>query len=228
MQFGVALPSFISDPERQRLAKLCFASLLKTDVRPLSRKPMLLLMVRRGEIVFDYPKIEAMSEDWTPIVINDPSGIQGVEKSLAYGTSKLVEMGCDYVTWMGNDSLFHPRWLLELKGVIERHPDAVAWSCYRSANVKTHVNLEERDGDVSVTSIGYGMTFSKQEWLDSKIATQPDWNSPYGDTMDLWHMWKRPGERWVTGKSWIEHTGRWGEHCRPEVPEWAIDFQGIE
>jgi len=227
-QFGVVLPTYIYDQERARLAKLCFESLLKTEVNELGRVPLLLLMTRKGEIGFQYPEL-ADYKNWLPIVIGDPAGINGVDGTLCYGTTMLFEMGVDYVTWMGDDSLFHPRWLVELKGVIERHPDALSWSCYRSANVKTHENLRtDEHGDVMVSSIGYGMTFPKREWFDSEISKQTDWTSPQGDTMDLWHAWKRPGERWVTKQSWIEHTGRFGVHCRPEVPEWAVDFQGIE
>jgi hypothetical protein len=50
----------------------------------------------------------------------------------------------------------------------------------------------------------------------------------HGLTMDLYDVWLRPGERWVTKVSYILNIGLVGLNQRPDIPELAIDFVGEE
>lgn len=84
--------------------------------------------------------------------------------------------------------------------------------------------------DVLVRSIcGHGMTFAREEWEAWGVHwTQgKEWHSPQGTTLDMHHACNRPGERWVTKESYVEHTGRSGKHCVPEIPEYATGFVGL-
>jgi hypothetical protein len=128
---------------------------------------------------------------------------------------------------MGDDAQFHPEWLIQLLALRERHPDAVAWSVYRSNHERFHAPLVFEDEDVLVRSIcGHGLTMSAREWVEWGI----DWKKGYwtgggGDTLDLVHAEQRAGKRWVTRKSYVEHTGwRKGMHCDGSEKEYAQEF----
>ena len=85
-------------------------------------------------------------------------------------------------------------------------------------------------GYVRVSTLcGHGMTVSRKEWQDWGVQwRQGAWLSPGADTLDLYHASCRSGERWTTVASYVEHTGRSGLHCSPGIPEYAVDFQGVE
>ena len=230
MQLAVVLPSWVYDTERARLANLAFETLAKTRTRHFARTPWLGLLIREPKIPFQYPTYEELSPNLELGMLGQGVQLSGTEQTLAYGTQTFFDKGADYVTWMGDDALFHPEWLHELQKLIYRHPDAKCWSVYRSAHTAFHKTLEERDGDVMTASIcGHGFTISKQEWTEWGINWRDGaWCCHAGDTLDLVHAQNRPGERWCTGVSYIEHTGRYGQHCRPHIPEWAQFFQGVE
>lgn len=48
----------------------------------------------------------------------------------------------------------------------------------------------------------------------------------HGLTFDLYDPWLRPGDRWVTRRSYILNMGVHGVNQQPEHPEYAIDFIG--
>lgn len=225
MTMGIILPSCIYDKYRVANAKKAFDALVKTDTAPFWIVPRLHLLLKMG-VEFDYP-IADLKKKFNVTVETDPAGVSGVEQTLAYGTTQLFKENVDYVTWIQDDTLVHPQWLVQLDKLIRRHPEAKAWSIYRSANVKTHKLIDvDANGDVLVQSIGHAMTLSKKEWRE--------WNVPWqlikdnSITMDLVHPCSRPGERWVTGVSWANHIGKQGVHMRPMIPEYAINFQGAE
>jgi hypothetical protein len=47
-----------------------------------------------------------------------------------------------------------------------------------------------------------------------------------GNTLDLHHACNRPGERWATARSFVQHTGIEGVNVTRGIPEFAIDFIG--
>ncbi len=59
-------------------------------------------------------------------------------------------------------------------------------------------------------------------------ATEPKSLVPLtnGLTLDLYDPWLRPGERWVTKRSYIMNLGLEGVNQRTDAPEYAIDFVG--
>lgn len=225
MKLGIVLPSYLYSSERKRLATNAFYSLRKTE--PLQREVKLLLLVKHGHAIDYTDAVDMLSERFS-VVLKTDEGLAGTEQTLAFGTEWMIKsFGIDHIMWMGDDALFHPLWLWKLDGLIKRHPDAKSWSVYRSAYEWFHKTLDDKGEDVLVRSIcGHGMTFTAEEWKEwgvnwRKVSTTVE-NTL---TLDLIHFDQRPGERWVTKESWIDHTGRVGTHTTELTPEYARDFQ---
>ena len=228
MKLGIVLPSYMYSDERKRLASQAFYSLMDTE--PLQQEVRLLLLVKYGRTQEYLSLLDGLSRKFNVILKTD-EGLNGTEQTLAFGTHFLFEnFGLDYVTWMGDDALFHPLWLWKLESLIRRRPQARSWSVYRSAFEFVHRTLKIEEEDVLVRSIcGHGMTLSQQEWKEWGVDWRTgSWGCHQGDTLDLVHSEVRPGERWVTKESWVQHTGRTGVHCTVDIPEYARDFQVVE
>lgn len=223
MNLGIVLPSYLYNDTRRQLADQAFRSLAQT--KPLQEKSSLLLLVRDPS---DYAQYLQMLQENFLVTIRKDDGLNGTEQTLAFGTQYLLDNnGVDYVTWMGDDALFNPSWLLQLEKLVGRHPEATSWSVYRSAYEWVHRTLDDTGVDVRVRSIcGHGMTFTKKEWQEWGIYWEHGaWCAPDGDTLDLYHVSQRQGERWVTKASFVEHTGKLGVHCTADIPEYARDYQ---
>lgn len=229
MRFGIVLPTWCYNEKRRELLTQAFHSLGWTKMP--SERPHLALIVR-GEHQEAYQA--AVNDVFFTEMVKQPETVSGTEQTLAFGTQHLLNWfeSITHIVWMGDDALFNPNWLIELEALINRHPNAMAWSVYRSAHERFHAPLEfTPDGlDVRVKSIcGHGMTFSRKEWADWGIDWKAGvaWPNPEaGDTLDLHHAYYRQGERWVTKKSYVQHTGREGLHCTPDIPEYAQEFVG--
>jgi hypothetical protein len=224
IKLGVVLTSYVYNLYRSKLAEPCFSSLLKTE-NPNKHK-LLLLYKPSG---FEYP-VSKLGEVFETIAMPDPQDVKGTEQSLAYGTQYLFDTtNVTHAVWMGDDALFNPRWLVELEYLIRRHPQAKSWSVYRSAHEAYHKTLREEGADALVTSIcGHGLTFERGEWSEFGIDwRQGTWRCAAGGTIDLVHPYYRPGERWVTQKSYVDHVGKYGVHCRPHIPEYGLNFVGV-
>lgn len=254
MRFGIVLPTWIYNAERARLATEAFDSLARTECP--SRRAALLLLVRPGIMSKYTGPVQGRLLAFETQMLFQGKDIEGTEQTLAWGTEEMLRSFGDvtHVVWMGDDALFHPRWLRELENLVKRHPGARAWSVYHSAHQAHHKDLRHVDGlecrldpcavntasddeeltcetkpfrDVLVKSVcGHGMTFTREEWAEwgIKWETGRRWNSPEGNTLDLHHAWARPGERWVTARSYVEHTGKEGINCRAHIPEYGIGF----
>jgi hypothetical protein len=227
MKFGLVMSSYVYTEERMGLAKACFESLLET--RLLHGAPLLVMVVKPS--AFSYPSEALQRKFWLEVHGNSAEGIefQMSEQPAVYGTDVAFYRGADVVVHLNDDSLMHPDWLVELEGLIDRHPHAHAWSPYRSAREDTHKTLEVVGNDVMVRSLcGLGIAFSRKEWAAMGVSwKQSQWMSPLGSTLDLWHAWARPGERWCTKVSYMEHTGRIGIHSKTPTPEVAVAFAGV-
>ena len=223
-RYSVCLPSHVYNQERVTLVGPAMATLARTVHD--GNKPMLMIIFK-NEGNYNY-QMERFSESFDARLVGEPSGVGGTEMTLAWGTQQLFDDGADYVTWMGDDALFHPQWHMKLRKLIEDKSEALGWSVYRSAYEEFHKTELEEHEYVRVSSLcGHGMTFSKEEWKLWEIDWRKGfWASPGADTLDLYHAWVRKGERWTTRVSYIEHTGRRGVHALPHMPEWAVNFQG--
>jgi hypothetical protein len=228
-RYALVMPTMIYDEQRLAIADQCFTTLLKTDVA--GERPLFLLLIKDAGLPYQYPIAELGRLFWTvPRDQTSPDGGQfhWTDQPMVFGCDRAFEMGAEYVVQLGNDTLFHPRWLVELDELIARRPTAAAWSVYRSARTDVHRTLCEDSDGVQVSSInGNGLTLSRAEWSAMNLNWRHGrWPSPLGATLDMWHVSNRPGDRWVTRRSWIEHAGRAGAHARPDIPEYALDFVG--
>lgn len=224
MKFGVVLPTWVYSRTRQVWADAAFRDLVLTQSP--SEMPHLLLLV--GPANYNYPT-EELGKVFHCTAFPQPENVSGTEQTLAYGTEWMLgETDATHIVWLGDDALFNPRWLIELEALIGRHPEARGWSVYRSAYEQIHKTLVETESDAMVRSLcGHGLTFTREEWVAWGIHWQQGkmWTNPTGgETLDLHHVWARPGERWVTKRSYIQHTGTTGFHCQPQIPEHARDF----
>lgn len=227
MKIGMVMSSYVYNPTRVALANDCFPSLLKTVC--VGEPPLLIMIVKDSG--YPYP-IQALKERFVLEVHgNSHEGVEfrQSEQPAVHGTNLAFARGADYVTHLNDDSLFHPNWLVELEALIGRHPDAKAWSVYHSAYEAVHTPLETAGPDVRVRSLcGLGITFSREEWAGMGIDWRAhEWPSPRGSTLDLYHAHVRPGPRWCTSMSYMEHTGREGIHAHPGIPEYAQNFAGV-
>jgi len=225
MKFGVVLPTWVYSRARQSWADAAFRDLVRTRIP--SETPHLLLLL--GPSDYKYP-IDELGKVFHCAAFPQPENVAGTEQTLAWGTQYIFDNFPDitHAVWMGDDAAFHSDWLIELEALIQRHPEARSWSVYRSAHTTYHATIREEGTDVLVKSIcGHGMTFSREEWAAWGIDWRHGkmWVCPTGgETLDLHHPWARPGERWVTRQSYVDHTGRTGFHCQPHIPEWAQNF----
>lgn len=227
MKLAVVLASWVYSPERAKLVTEGFRTLLQTMSVP---DCSLALIVREPTVPFTYPSVHDLKRVFQRRDLIDNSEALGTEATLAFGTHYAIrEFEASHICWMGDDALFHPRWLRELVALIVRRPEATAWSVYRSAYTQVHPTVSLHGRDALVRSVsGHGLTLSREEWE----AYGLQWHSanvvsPMGDTIDLHHAFTRPGERWVTQRSFVDHTGVVGHHCTEAIPEFADQFVGV-
>lgn len=145
-----------------------------------------------------------------------------------------------HITYLTDDYVYNPDWLIQLDSLIRRHPKARAWTVYRSSYTRHHRIISDApwiaDGkqhkDCLVTSIAGVGTMSRQEWEEFGLdGSRPhgNWTVPAeaggGNTVDLFHAYSRPGERWATERDYIDHIADHGTHAASNVDK-ALDFVG--
>lgn len=229
-KFALVMPCWPRTEERIRLADDTFRTLLDTDLTGIG-VPMLILLWKPGP--YTYPVDALRKKFWLLYWQQCHEGrwLEGVDQPLVYGSGLAVEYGANYVVHLGEDTLFHPEWLRHLDSLIDAKPNAKSWSVYRSSRFDIHTTLEEDHDHVRVRSInGNGLCVSAQEWRSWGLYWTQEvyWRSPNGTTLDMHHLSFHHGDRWVTRRSWIEHTGLNGAHSSAATPEVAFDFVGTE
>lgn len=225
-KFGICLPMYVYNDYRLQLVTNTFNSLNKT--REQSYKVPLLIPKRHSHLFPQvFPPLNAFSLE----IVEPPEIVNDTERPLLWGTTQLFEKHdwLTHVIWMGDDALFNPGWLEALDHLINRQPHARTWSVYRSTHVHFHAPLYETSEDVAVKSLcGHGLTWGRHDWNNlpfGEWAYSRHW-VPGHWTVDLYHAANYPGERWCTKRSYIQHTGKEGVHCREWINEQAVDFVG--
>ena len=230
MKFGLCLPTFLYSDERKAFAEKSYASLRLTEV-PEEDAPLLLYTVAANQESWDVVG-GALCDNggkFFGVIMQQPSEVTGLDPSLAWIVEKFfAETDCSHVIELADDMVYHPKWFVELKALVLRHPEAKAWSVYRSAHVRHHRTLSRVEGDHLVTSMaGNGTCWTREEWQAWGVNWKqgPTWPVPTGgDTLDLHHAYFRPGQRWATDWSFMDHLGFVGTHCQPGVPEVALNY----
>jgi hypothetical protein len=231
MKFGIVLPTHCYNQQRMFWAIAAFQSLAKT-LQP-EKRPLLLLIPHKDSLLDKEPHLLYQPPAFQNEIVQQPDSIGGTEQTLAWGTEQVfLNPDISHCVWMGDDALFNPHWLQQLENLILRHSEAKAWTVYRSAHVRYHAPLmtDSSSGDVLCRSLcGHGMTFTRWEWQEWGIHWSQGQRWPSvsgGNTLDLHHACNRPGDRWSTARSYVQHTGTAGVNVTPGVPEFAIDFVG--
>lgn len=210
MKFGMVLISNAYSPARGTIAKWSFDSLSKTDVEGLSR-PRMALMVKPSR--FDYKHYTDMwSKKWDVEMVPDA----GAKLNILVLTTANVLIRHEDVThlvFMYDDFLFNSQWMHQLENLIWRHPNAIAWSVYRSSYNRHHkiVSIEENTGDTVMTCHDGLGCLTVAEWRAYGVGPQTDFSCTMhvggGNTIDLHHADTRRGERWATGKDYWQNLG---------------------
>jgi len=221
------MPFYAPTPQRVAWAQRSVSSLGRTDLSGLESP--LLYVIYKGKTS---PQSMFGKLPFAVQFHEQPKDAKNLDGALAWGWDRLVEQNPEisHVLMLADDYLYNPTWLNKLKALILRRPAAKAWWVYRSAH-EYHHKVARIDGeDVLVRSISGNGCFTVEEWkawgVDYREWPREFGNPEGGNTLDLHHSFVRPGEYWVTKKSYIENIGSTGAHQRTNTPERAVDFVG--
>jgi hypothetical protein len=226
MKFGMVLISNAYTPARAEIIKQSFNSLTKTDVQGLERPRMTLMAHASG---FDYKSyIELWSVKWD--VEMEPDTAIGLNALVSATAEKLIQHeDVTHLIFMYDDFIYNPQWMRQLENLIWRHPEAKAWSVYRSSYERHHkiLSTDESTGDV-IMSMHDGLgCMTVEEWRAYGAYGRTDFTCPIelggGNTIDIYHAASRPGERWATGRDYWENLG---VHAYLGRRDMAVDFVG--
>lgn len=227
MKFGMVLISNAYDPARTAIVHQSFKSLSKTDVSDLDR-PRMFMMFNRTD--FDYTiYTEQWQEKWD--VWCEPDSAIGLNALVSASADKMVRDWPDvtHLVFMYDDFLYNPQWMRQLESLVWRHPNAMAWSVYRSSYERHHkiISVEESTGDVIMTMHDGLGCMTVEEWKAYGAGQRTDFTCPIelggGSTIDIYHAAARPGERWATGRDYWQNLG---VHAYLGRRDMAIDFVG--
>lgn len=215
-QLGMVLPTYTYNKERLEWAQRSFASLDRTLLLPYSA-PLLLVKRPGPRNLARYP--------WYAEQVFQPEWIDNVDQAIAWGFDYLFEKQpvVTHACFLADDFIYSPYWLKQLVNLIERHPKAKGWTVYRSGNTNWHRTISvDENGDHLVTSISGPGAISRQEWKDWHFFCP----RPCLHSLDIMHSETRPGERWATGKSYIQQIGVRGVHNTGPGCDEALEFVG--
>lgn len=226
MRFGLLLLHHPYNLERAAWAQRSFASLARTEFPKDWYVPYVLMVTRSqadwlgGTNPFPFLLSVAVQPPDAP----DCAGalVWGLDALSRYPDTTHLVLLCD-------DFIYNPNWLIELAALIERRPGARAWSVYRSGYNHWHYPIREDGGDVLVNCIDSCGCMMREEYLE----WAPDYRvgCPFVKelgttaTLDVAHRYQRPGEYWVTRRSYIDTIGVRGLCMTPGIPT-AVDFVG--
>ena len=234
-KYGLALCSFVYSPQRGDYTSRSLESLAETNPYPVDQ-PILQFTYKGSG--FDYqPYLKKLEEKFILQVDKEEDfGIRGLDPAYINSINNMLLLYPEitHIVYMMDDMIYNPDWLQQLDGLIERHPDAKAWTVYRSSYTRHHRVIANVGDDCLVTSIAGVGAMAKKEWEEYNL----DGNNGHGfyvtpvdkgggNTVDLHHAYARPGERWATGRDYWENIGAVGTHSNQAVCiDKALDFVG--
>ncbi len=226
MRFGLCLVSSCYRQERTPILHRSLLSLAKTDVDGLEQ-PAFMMTYAQG--LYDYqPFMRLIENKFEALARQDPVQIKGA-MPLCIDNSYEVLRRWDDVThlfFLWDDFVYNPAWLQALSLLIGRKPVGKAWSIYRSRYTRHHRIIWGPDeyGDVKMTMHDGIGCVTREEWLEyANFHNGFDFSCVDGCTPDIHHADNRPGDRWATGRDFIQNLGR---HHGIEDVDCAIDFVG--
>jgi hypothetical protein len=214
VKFGINYISFVSDEKRAEMATHSLMSLYRTNVSNLE-KPFLRISYKPSN--FNYNNFyAALSKIFTVRLEQDPPYYTSMVYAATDSANRLLDECPDvtHIVHLCDDRIFNPEWLQQLKGLIERHPEAVAWSVYRSATTAYHRIIGGDGKDVLMTMHDAIGCTTREEWQTFFRMFS------FTPCPDIHHAQMRPGNRWATSRDYIQNIGVHYE------TDWAIDFVG--
>lgn len=229
--YGLVL---VSNPTAQRAAMVrrCMESLAKTDVRGIScvlqityKYSVYLPFEEYAKILWSTFRVTCLPDEVLQVSGQGPLSTMSANHLL--GGDDLIT----HLVFMYDDFIYNPAWLRQLDTLIARHPDARAWSVYRSSYTRHHrILVRDANGDCLMSMHDGVGCVTKQEWMDYReqhqhaldFSVPPTFNGG-GCTFDCHINYARPGERWATGKDYWENLG---VHSFLGRADMAVDFVG--
>ena len=220
MRLGFVMPTRVDNPEREEWRKFSLSSLSRT---PVSDPLPVLLFVEKFPS-FDLTFLSNF-RGFFATSVPEPPDSHSACSALAYGYDCLFDAftNVTHCCFLADDFIYNPQWLEQLQSLILRHPDAKGWSVYRSSNTRWHRTLRVEGEDHLVTSISGPGAMTREEWFAWGVNHH---SFPRLDclTLDIAHPKDRPGERWVTERSYIQQIGLRGAHNYAGECDTALDF----
>jgi hypothetical protein len=221
MRFGLAFVTYVYTPDRVAMTKHALTSLAKTNVTGLE-KPVVRISYRPSEFRYeDY--FDMLKEKFEVTCVPDSPECNSMVYAVEDAGLRIADEHPDvtHVVHLCDDRIYNPEWLIQLKGLIERHPDGLAWSVFRSAYTDFHRIIGGDGTDVLMTMHDAIGCTTAEEWRNF-IKTYG-----YVGCPDIAHAQLRPGNRWATGRDYMENIGRHYDRGIGDV-DCAIDFVGEE
>jgi len=222
MKLGYVL---LVSPNRPDIQARSLHSLVNTNVNNVEK--ITLEVVYKAPLNF-YQDYISLLETKFNIRLLDDSEQQGTDfNSFAiFGASDLIKnTDVTHIGFLVDDFVYNPEWAQQLVKLISRHPDAKAWSVYRSAYTQHH-NIIGGDGiDVLMTMHDCLGTMTREEWIEYGAGMKwVNFHCPPelggGCTIDIHHAYARPGDRWATDKDYMNNIDM------HNADDHAIDFVG--
>jgi|HubBroStandDraft_5_1064220.scaffolds.fasta_scaffold00774_6 hypothetical protein len=226
MKFGVVLVSKVSNPERASVADRVLRSYARTNIAELERPTMRLVV---GHSDFSYAQYVAeLQANWDVVLEEDNNIHGGISSIVARAGDRIVENHPEvtHIVFGYDDLVVNVEWLQQLSGLVQRHPDAKAWSVYRSAYERHHkiVARDDISGDVLMSMHDGLGCMTIEEWKEYGASKQNgEFPCSDGNTIDIHHAEFRPGPRWATSRDYWQNLG---VHKGLEGQDQAIDFVG--
>jgi hypothetical protein len=230
VRFAAILPTLLPTDDRVKFAEASLKSLAKTVTEGLDEKPLLFIVFKGGPAGTvarsqTFPQFETQ-------IVPQPAELKSNDSAFAWALTHITSNipSVTHLFQLCDDWLYNPRWLPELQSLVRRRPGAKAWWVYRSAYEEIHKTLRV-DGDILVRSVNGMGCITREEWKDWGFDYRRcprDTHLEGGISLDLLHPQRRPGERWVTARSYIVNVGLTGVCQRPDTPDFAVDFIGLE
>ncbi len=226
MRLGFAIVSYVYNAERLAIANRSFNSLAKTNVQGLVR-PVLQIMYNPKSLLMYGDVFDVLTPAWE--VYTDADTTVGFNALVSAAGDHLIKEHEDitHIGFLWDDFVYNSEWLQELNSLIKRHPEAKAWSIYRSSYTRHHRIIGGDKTDVLMTMHDGIGTMTREEWIEYGASQRTDFTCPEsmggGCTIDIHHAYERSGERWATSRDYCENLG---VHSFLGRQDQAIDFVG--
>lgn len=235
MKFLIVIPAYIRGDfgQREAWARKAYTSLDTTN--PILHAPVEVASICADDLSLEL--VQKLNPEFFQVkAIKQPEYIGGVDQAICWLLEQIIlKTDFTHMVWFMDDMIVNPRWMWELSSLIYRHPNALGWSVYRSGHQRHHRTIiQDENGDHQVTALcGNGMCITKEEWIEWGVKSSDGqaWPIPWdfnggGDTLDLFHAYKRPGERWATDRSFMTTIGTVGRHATNVPTDVGMNFVG--